>query len=119
MKNPKAGIINWHKNKKTAVQWSACLLILVLSALLLAPPVRGQTPDEPADADAGYTLTWWTVDGGGSSVGSGAYTLSSTAGQPDAAVVAANGYTLYGGFWGGGGRMMYSLYLPLVMRLCR
>jgi hypothetical protein len=65
---------------------------------------------------AGYQLTWWTADGGGGTmVGSGAYTLSGTAGQPDAGVVEGNGYTLSGGFWTGGG-MPYRVYLPLVIR---
>ena len=43
----------------------------------------------------GYTLPWWTVDGGGG------YTLSGTAGQPDAGPLVGGGYTLHGGFWGG------------------
>jgi hypothetical protein len=66
-----------------------------------------------------YDLTWNTVDGGGVTyLTAGAYTLSGTAGQPDAALWSDGDYRLAGGFWrapgaAGGG---YSIYLPLVLR---
>ncbi len=72
--------------------------------------------------DAGYDLSWWTVDGGGGYVTdeSSSYTLGSTAGQPDAGQLAGGGYTLAGGFWAGGsaaaGPPSFSIYLPLVLR---
>jgi hypothetical protein len=65
---------------------------------------------------ADYDLSWWTVDGGGGTLtDGGAYTLSGTAGQFDAAVWSGETYTLAGGFWGGllGDRVVY---LPLVLR---
>jgi hypothetical protein len=68
---------------------------------------------------AGYTLDWWTVDGGGatSSTG-GSYTLGGTIGQPDAGTSGGGTYTLDGGFWGGDldGTPNYQIYLPLVIR---
>jgi hypothetical protein len=75
-----------------------------------------------ASAQSGYDLSWWTVDGGGGTVAEegGGYSLSGTAGQPDAGpALSGGGYTLVGGFWSGaqggsGGR--YRVYLPSVMR---
>lgn len=49
-----------------------------------------------------YTLSWWTVDGGGATFSSGgSYGLGSTAGQPDAGLLTGGDYTLGGGFWYG------------------
>jgi hypothetical protein len=94
--------------------------LVLVASVLLASVALAQSgvglADPQVGTGTGYNLTWWTVDGGGSTmVGSGAYTLSSTAGQPDAGVVEGNGYTLSGGFWAGGGTL-YRLYLPLVTR---
>jgi hypothetical protein len=62
-----------------------------------------------------YDLRWNTVDSGGcTSSTSGGYALGGTAGQPDAGLLAGGGYTLGGGFWGGGA--LHTIYLPLVMR---
>jgi len=68
-------------------------------------------------ASAGYDLSWWTVDGGGGTLSdaSSGYTLSGTAGQPDAANWQGQGYSLAGGFWGGA-VVEYLVYLPLVLR---
>ena len=68
-------------------------------------------------ADGGYDLSWWTVDGGGGTLSdaSSGYTLSGTAGQPDAATWQDQGYSLAGGFWGGA-VVEYLVYLPLVLR---
>ncbi len=71
----------------------------------------------------GYDLTWNTVDTGGATFvgGAGGYTLSGTAGQPDAARWSGGGYTLNGGFWhagapggtpGGGS----PVYLPIIVK---
>jgi hypothetical protein len=65
----------------------------------------------------GYDLSWWTVDGGGGAAVGGPYTLTGTAGQPDAGVLSGGPYTLGGGFWGGGALAQgYQLFLPLVLR---
>jgi len=49
--------------------------------------------------------------------------LEDAAGQPDAGLLAGGGYTLGGGFWGGGSPPApvydHALYLPLVLRAAR
>jgi hypothetical protein len=65
---------------------------------------------------ADYDVSWWTVDGGGTTNSSGgSYTLGGTAGQPDAGVLTGGDYTLAGGFWGGA-PAEYRVCLPLVLR---
>ncbi len=48
-----------------------------------------------------YSITWYTIDGGGGTSSGGSFSLSGTIGQPDALPVAmTNGqYSLLGGFW--------------------
>ena len=88
-------------------------LALVAIALLLP---TGSTPIVRAQRDTGYTADWWTVDGGGQTEPDGpGYTLSGTMGQPDADSWSGGGYTLSGGFWGGG-EFQYNIYLPVVLR---
>jgi hypothetical protein len=85
---------------------------LAVAALVLA----GSLPIAHAQRDAGYTLDWWTVDGGGQTEPDGiGYTLSASIGQPDADVWSGGSYTLSGGFWGGEGAQ-YAVYLPVVLR---
>jgi hypothetical protein len=93
-------------------KWFFSLLLLVIAVALLG--IVG------VSALAGYTLDWWTVDGGGtiSSTG-GSYSLGGTIGQPDAGTSAGGTYTLDGGFWGGAEEAVsitYHIYLPLVIR---
>jgi hypothetical protein len=85
-------------------------LFLSLALLLVAGGVWAATSGP-------YGLPWSTVDGGGTSTG-GVYTLSGTAGQPDAGVLSGGEYTLGGGFWRGGAvaTAAYRVYLPVVMR---
>jgi hypothetical protein len=88
-------------------------LALTIAVLLLA----GSLPIVQAQRDTGYTVEWWTVDGGGQTEPDGpGYTLSGTIGQPDAAGWSGDGYTLSGGFWSGGGVVQYNIYLPVVLR---
>lgn len=48
----------------------------------------------------GYEITRFTIDGGGGELAGGAYILTGTVGQWDAAAPAAGGaYELKGGFW--------------------
>lgn len=65
-----------------------------------------------------YALDWWTVDGGGATSSAGGdYALGGTIGQPDAGLMTGGGYTLGGGFWGGGAvTVRHEIYLPLVLR---
>lgn len=55
-------------------------------------------------ASGGYSISWYTVDGGGATfLNGGSYRLGSTAGQPDAAASSGGSYSLNGGFWSGAG----------------
>jgi hypothetical protein len=52
------------------------------------------------NAQAQYSIDWWTIDGGGGTSSNGPYTLTGTIGQPDAGVMSGGNFTLVGGFWG-------------------
>jgi hypothetical protein len=85
------------------MRWAllVCLVALLASGVALAT--------------AGYDLSWWTVDGGGTTTSSsGSYTLGGAIGQPDAGLMSGGDYTLSGGFWGAG-PAMHKIYLPLVI----
>jgi hypothetical protein len=71
-----------------------------------------------AAALTGYTLDWWTVDGGGATlITGGSYSLGGTIGQPDAGASNGGTYTVDGGFWGGGAAVdTRTIFLPLIMR---
>ncbi|MFZ4576322.1 MAG: hypothetical protein ACOYN0_18205, partial [Phycisphaerales bacterium] len=65
----------------------------LLFPLIAAAPAFGQ-----------YSISWYTVDGGGGTSSGGTYTLSGTIGQPDAGAPLTGGtFTLVGGFWAGAG----------------
>lgn len=81
--------------------------IVLIGILILA---LGYTVGALA-APAGFTLDWWTVDGGGGTSSGGGYTLSGTIGQADAGTYSGDGYTLYGGFWAPARSIVY---LPIV-----
>ena len=87
------------------------LLVFLVSGLLF-------TSTALTSSSQGYDLSWWTVDGGGGSLGSeDGYSLNGSLGQPDTGALAGNDYTLSGGFWGGGKlTAVYKIYLPLVQR---
>ena len=90
-------------------------LILGVSILLVLLIVVGVAL---AAVTAGYSLDWWTADGGGGTSTGGSYNLSGTIGQPDAGTTLTGGnYRLEGGFWGSGvGAAGLKIYLPLVRR---
>ena len=93
-------------------KWFLSLLPLVIAVAALGVV--------SASALAGYTLDWWTVDGGGAtfSTGGGTYSLGGTIGQPDAGTSSSGTYALSGGFWGGGAtaEAAHNLFLPLILR---
>ena len=92
------------------------LLALSFALAAVALLLAGGVPVVRAQRDTGYTLDWWTVDGGGQTQPDGpGYTLSGTMGQPDADSWSGGKYTLSGGFWAGGA-VQYSIYLPVVLR---
>ncbi len=86
------------------------LLLAAALLLLVARSALAQSGDV-------HDLSWNTVDGGGYTFSRGrGYTLSGTAGQPDAGALTGGGFTLGGGFWRGGGlTWRYLLYLPLTL----
>jgi hypothetical protein len=89
-------------------KWFLSLLLLVIAVAVLGV--------FSAFALEGYTLDWWTVDGGGYTFSAGgSYSLGGTIGQPDAGASSNGTYTLAGGFWGGT-LVQHRLYLPLVLR---
>lgn len=99
------------KHRKAAALLATTCLATACLVLLLAPAVLAQS-------GGGFDLAWSTVDGGGamSSVGGG-YSLSGTAGQPDAGWISGGVYAVSGGFWGGiASASGAPLYLPLVLR---
>jgi len=65
----------------------------------------------------GYDLSWYTLDGGGTtSAQGGGYALNGTIGQPDAGVhTGGGGYAVSGGFWTSAPSQS-KLYLPLIRR---
>lgn len=81
-------------------------LMLVLALLLASSTARSQE---------GYSLSWVTLTGGGTSTGED-YTMIATAAQPEVSMATSEGdYTMVGGVWGSpiAPRLVY---LPLVMR---
>ncbi len=48
---------------------------------------------------AGYSIDWFTVDGGGGPSSGGQFSLSATIGQPDAGLLKGGQFVLSGGFW--------------------
>ena len=89
-------------------KWFLSLLLLVIAGALLGVV--------SVSALGGYTLDWWTADGGGGASTGGSYSLDGTIGQPDAGTSTGGTHALSGGFWGGGAANQYDIYLPLVLR---
>lgn len=73
-----------------------------------------------ASAQGGFSLDWWSVDGGGGASTGGIYSLGGTIGQHDAGVVSGGNFVLSGGFWLGGEAGVPppfgDLFLPLILR---
>lgn len=65
-------------------------------------------------------IPWFTVDGGGAVVSTGAnFALSGTVGQPDASTSSGEVFGLRGGFWEAltvSGPAPPAVYLPLVLK---
>lgn len=67
---------------------------------------------------AGYTLDWWTVEGGGGASSGGNYRVNGAVGQPDAGALSGGDYRLEGGEWGSASNPIpeQNNYLPMIMR---
>ena len=52
-------------------------------------------------ANADYSISWHTIDGGGGTSSGGQYVVMGTIAQHDAAYSASDDYELLGGFWPG------------------
>jgi glucose dehydrogenase len=90
---------------------SSAVVVAVFATLLFTVMVLA--------ASEGFSIDWWTVDGGGGTSQGGDYAVSGTIGQPDAGSPMSGGdYTIVGGFWSGASAPPSSnlVYLPLVMR---
>ncbi len=65
-----------------------------------------------------FSISWWTVDGGGGTNQGGGYAVNGSIGQPDAGSPMSGGdYTVVGGFWGEAITPPSSnlVFLPLVL----
>jgi len=98
-------------NRNRLLRWA----VLALMLTSLASGVALATPGSADAPEASYDISWWTVDGGGTTLSSGgSYGLGGTIGQPDAGLMSGGDYTLLGGFWGAA--QGHIIYLPLVVR---
>lgn len=86
------------------------LLVLIACLLAVALPVLAQS-------QADYDLSLHVLAAGGGRMAGAGYTLLGTAGQPVAGSAGGDGYTMGGGFLGGGElTIVYTTYLPLILR---
>ncbi|MEN8163743.1 MAG: hypothetical protein ABFS37_06420 [Acidobacteriota bacterium] len=90
-----------------AAMWTGALLFGTLERVSAADnPAQSESPEidnsKPVSAallEQGYSISWWTVDGGGGTSVGGALSLGATLAQPDAGSLAGSDLTLDGGFW--------------------
>lgn len=91
--------------------WRKNALVILVSVVLLLG-LAGW-----AKAGGEYSISWWTVDGGGGSSSNSTYSISGTVGQPDAGQAASASYTVYSGFWhpaNGATTFSGAIYLPVI-----
>lgn len=93
-----------------------CGLLLALALLMAAAPAL------LAQAGGAFALAWHVVATGGGAMSGGAYSLTGSAGQAGAGLVATGGpYSLRGGVWGDAdtpeeGNDPVQVYLPHIVR---
>jgi hypothetical protein len=93
--------------------FTACVVLVLLIGISTANAQRSNDLSSP---QSGYSIDWYTIDGGGAMNSSGgSYSLSGSIGQPDAGSLIGGSYSLVGGFWGGAS-INYTVYLPLVLK---
>jgi hypothetical protein len=97
-------------------------ILLVVGLVLVPAAFLGAQGAEPSVSAPTYDLSWWTVEGGGSTerATSRTYSLVGTVGQADAGEMKGPRYGFVGGFWSmvpaGVGPADHQVYLPLVLR---
>lgn len=98
-------------SQRTKDRFRTFLIIGALAVLLL---ISGSA----LLAQDGFSIPWWTADGGGGASAGENFTITGTIGQPDAgAPLAGSDYQLSGGFWPGetdDAPPAHHLYLPVV-----
>jgi hypothetical protein len=99
--------------KKNGLILAICALGLVAISVILVVTVIQAAPEDLAEV---FSISWWTVDGGGGTSQGGSYALSGTIGQPDAGSLSGGNYLLEGGFWSGLIGSEYVIHLPLIVR---
>lgn len=67
-------------------------------------PVNSSPTAETSEAvapeiAAGFEIPWSSIDGGGSTMDGGTFSLRGTVGQPDAGSAVADARSLFGGYW--------------------
>ncbi len=97
-------------SRKKAILLGACALILAIVPAALAVVAIQAAPDAND-----FAVPWWTVDGGGKTSQGGPYTLSGSAGQPDAGGASGGSYALHSGFWSITLQRSI-LYLPVIVK---
>lgn len=76
--------------KKTTRKKRIVLLALLVVAGMVSVGLAGEL----------FEISWWSADSGGAQgLSGGGYTLSGSAGQPDAGKLTGGLFTLNGGFW--------------------
>jgi len=89
------------------------ILLVVFVVCMVAVSAILAAPDRPAD---GYSIAWWTVDGGGGESIGGSYILDGTIGQADAQTSSGGDYAVAGGFWNESVIRGYRIYLPIILK---
>jgi hypothetical protein len=110
---------HFYRKRGYSVKRLIILISIVLVLLIGIGTANAQRTNDPSSPQSGYSIDWYTIDGGGATpAGStgGSYSLGGAIGQPDAGVLSGGSYTLNGGFWDGASSAHYSIYLPLVRR---
>ncbi len=89
------------------------LILLILVLLLFSAVI--------VVAENGYSISWWSIDGGAQTVSGGDFSLSGISGQSDAGVsMSGENYTVTGGYWSssesGGVGPQFRIYLPNIVK---
>ena len=89
------------------------LLLLILLLLFVGTTIAA------AQTENDFSISWWTVDGGGgiSQSADEQYKINGSIGQPDVGIATGFGYAVKGGFWGSLHTAIreFFIYLPLII----